>query len=504
MKKTSKVYVAVLVLVALLPAVFLHFTTYYKNTPTMRFVKAMTAAQNGTDLYPEYFGGYDKNKAESQTEAVQYLTATFGVEDRETLLTTIDNIKSMVYTQAFLESLEAYHQDSEEWQEYAAYLKSADESIYDALMNIYASYEKSFDSEQGISAFELSLAANVASTGYLAGYLSFDEAASICFDMAQQLQDKFDSWESYQKNYILANNYVYLGTQNTVAQQSNFFKKLFAQVDKELGLYSVPFQTKLSLGDLKESEASVSGKYEPVWKQLLFGAGVTAASGIVVLLLAFYVIYPLCSRGKKKKMAASDFGATHMFTSNNARLWINVPEGKMAIVTRGNPFRLQLLSAAKVDSAAISDGGMDESGVTKRIAISTIIDGVRFRIPTLVSRTPLSIKSNLVESALKKADTYVKAILQAKANAEATEQGGVEPAEEPAQMEETVLPEVETAVPEETVEETREESVEEVPEEEAPTQEKVEPLPEDVLKQIDLAITGKEEPDEDEEEEDRS
>ena len=321
--------------------------------------------------------------------------------------------------------------------------------------------------------------------------------------MAQQLQSKFDSWESYQKNYILANNYVYLGTQSSIAQQSNFFKKLFAQVDKELGLYSVPFQTKLSLDDLKESEASITGKYEPIWKQLLFGAGVTAASGIVVFLLAFYVIYPLCSRGKKKKMAASDFGATHMFTSSNARLWINVPEGKMAIVTRGNPFRLQRLSAAKVDSAAISDGGMDESGVTKRIAIGTIIDGVRFRIPTLVSRTPLSIKSNLVESALKKADTYVKAILQAKANAEANEQGDVEQAEEPAQVEETVLPEVETVVPEEMVEETKEESIEEEPVEKEPTQEKVEPLPEDVLKQIDLAITGKEGPDEDEEEEDR-
>ena len=56
--------------------------------------------------------------------------------------------------------------------------------------------------KQGIRAWELCEAAALAQWGYTAGYVTYNEAMELLEPAAQELTEKFDSWDAVYENFL--------------------------------------------------------------------------------------------------------------------------------------------------------------------------------------------------------------------------------------------------------------------------------------------------------------
>ena len=145
-----------------------------------------------------------------------------------------------------------------------------------------------------------------ASWGYVADYLTFEEAAEICVDAAKRLQERFSSWEEYQANYLLGNDFDYCTTEHFEENHNYILERFESLKNLESKPFNLDFNTELKLEDMKESQVSAGMAKEERWKFC-----------IPVALLAVWLGWLLIpkrmfkSRVKKadSKLKADNFGA---------------------------------------------------------------------------------------------------------------------------------------------------------------------------------------------------
>ena len=99
-----------------------------------------------------------------------------------------------------------------------------------------------------------------------------------------------------------------------------------------------------------------------------------------------------------------------------SHLWINSNSGELAVVQKWNPFEIQKFTGDKIGNVSMSDG-VTPNHETKLVKVTLDINGTALEIPTFISNTVISLDDENVQKALKRADTYMKALLTAKEKA---------------------------------------------------------------------------------------
>ncbi len=146
----------------------------------------------------------------------------------------------------------------------------------------------------------------------------------------------------------------------------------------------------------------------------------TVVGGVVLAFLGFFalgaIFYAIGKKRMEAQMKADGFRYTSCFTSYNAVVAIDSEEGRLAIVGRYNPFKVQYLNASRITSAEVKDG-KGITGGTSLVSFVFYVDGMKFRIPTFSSNRCYNMKSNEVIRGIEKAEKQVELLLAAKANA---------------------------------------------------------------------------------------
>ena len=145
--------------------------------------------------------------------------------------------------------------------------------------------------------------------------------------------------------------------------------------------------------------------------------------GFVVLIgfiiaIIWTIIYRFVSENiAKKTLATADDKGIHnsgTFITNREMLRIDAQTGKIAYVAYQNPYELQIVSAADITDIQ-TWWNKAPFNATSYVAFQFNYKGKRIRIPTFTSsRSTYSMNSNMVKTAITKADTYVNLLTQAR------------------------------------------------------------------------------------------
>lgn len=409
LKKRSPVYFIALFLVALIPVLVLNFTLLGQNSDTMKFVKSIAGQENSGTFNPALYGGVLKDK--DSTSAIQkFLTEDYSLADASALQEEIDWLMNSGYRGTFQSMYEAYLGQTEDWLSFSAQLEEENPEELAMFNAAFEEYQASGET-RGLLAFDYSEAVNLAGWGYVAGYLTFEESAQISVDACAKIQQEFQSWEDYEKCFTFDSMYLYSNTVSEMETERAYTQDRFEELRSSKGkLYDIPFNTPLKLSEMRTADIKFSGDHQDMGTRLGVSLAVLAFCVLITFGILYPILYAIMGKVLAKKVETDTFQPNYTFHSSTAKLWIDVAGGKLAVLTRGNPFRLQYLSAENVDRA------YTDSHNTSNIKFIVVINGVKLKIPTFVSNRFYSRTHEKVVTGINKADTYVEALLAAKEN----------------------------------------------------------------------------------------
>lgn len=413
MKKYNMFYITVLVIISIIPAIIFKVVNITTNTDTMKFVKTMTSiSHQNVGLNFKVFGGYLKD--EQNTADIQNFLKD-SINNKEELLEAINSFykKGNIsgYSVEFSEMYQHYLNNTEDWQLYETSLKTEAPDEFSTITQVFEEYKVAF-TDEWLTAYDLTIAATYASWGYIADYLTFEESSQLCFDIATELQSKFTSWEEYQNNYIIANEYIYSFSTEELASIKQEFEGMFSIIKNDsTKLFEVPFNTPLVLSDLTKNQVNASSEATDPLSLLIFLSGFALILLFIVFSIIGGIIFSICEKSKTKLLDKD--GYTHYFSGSNIGLWIDVEKNKIWILAKYNPFDLQEIDPKEIESAKTEDG-KGFTGGTCIVQIVAVIGNTTLKIPTFTSRRLKSMESEVVLTAISKADKYVEALLKVK------------------------------------------------------------------------------------------
>lgn len=178
-----------------------------KNSNLERWIKPMGAYliefPRQTDIFivqrdVNYFTGYPARKSHYASAVKRQLGEVWSIYNREDLLTQIKSLTEYGHNSEF--SYFAEFIDSMTKREYEQLLKEAkgiDEYMFPLDKELDEKWGK-----KGIMAWDLFRVANLVQWGYMAGYLTYNEALAAAEPAVKKLQENFDSWEEAYDNYV--------------------------------------------------------------------------------------------------------------------------------------------------------------------------------------------------------------------------------------------------------------------------------------------------------------
>lgn len=144
-----------------------------------------------------YFGGYEANDYNMQS-AQTVLEQSWNIKTRKALL---KQVKKMLNGQQRKEYLavakEVNSYTAKEFNNILEQLPETSALYYSLVQYNWEKWQK-----KGMLAWDLCRMALLVQWGYLAGYISLDEAQALIEPAAKKLQKKFTSWEDVQMNFL--------------------------------------------------------------------------------------------------------------------------------------------------------------------------------------------------------------------------------------------------------------------------------------------------------------
>lgn len=213
-----------------------------KITPTMKFIFAVGANTNkNADCNAIDLGGNPSNNW-AKRHMRKMLKSGWNVKSAEDLKETINWLFNGGHNVECMELIGRYKQDAESIKS-KKFFKADKENDKKNLEKIASEYEK-----QGILAWDLCRVCNVAGWGFLAKYISYEEAISICVDACKMLQSNYDSWDHMMESYFLGLWYWGNGgSNNSIASRRLWY---ISSKNDPCGTYSIPWNTILDVNDV--------------------------------------------------------------------------------------------------------------------------------------------------------------------------------------------------------------------------------------------------------------
>lgn len=211
-----------------------------KLTPTMRFILAAGAntAQVADCDAIDIGGNPADNWAKKHMRKL--LKSGWNIKDAEDLKETISWLFNEGHNEDCMELAKQYKADPESVK-IKKLFKSSEEHVKTMLDTIATKYEK-----QGILAWDLCRICNVAGWGFLAQYITYEEAIELSVQACKLLQENYSSWDDMMESYFLG---LYYWNKDSLSTHNR--KQWYEKSKKDAdSIYNIPWDTILSPEDV--------------------------------------------------------------------------------------------------------------------------------------------------------------------------------------------------------------------------------------------------------------
>ena len=149
------------------------------------------------DGNPYYFGGYEATQSNKEG-AVRVLSESWGIESREDLLKQIQSLLKEGDRASYLEEAKDMSSLSKKQ------LKTAMKQLTGTLLLHYQNVKYNWKNWQkkGLLAWDMCRVSHLAQWGYIADYVTLDEAQALLEPAVKKLKKNFDNWEDVQNNWL--------------------------------------------------------------------------------------------------------------------------------------------------------------------------------------------------------------------------------------------------------------------------------------------------------------
>ena len=211
---------------------------------TKDFINGMTAvldSVNGASVRETVKMLADMGADESQLEvlasqAQQSLSSSWGVENADDLIETVDWLMAEGHNQDALDALLEYNAGGETQRDaFDAKLKEQglDDGTYISLLAAFDAQAAYGDG--AIAAWDLSRVGTVMGFGYAAGYCTYEEALDKILEAALKAQALYGSWEDFNKSYLYGYSYwseeSIEDSQSSAAERAELISSMEAQAN---------------------------------------------------------------------------------------------------------------------------------------------------------------------------------------------------------------------------------------------------------------------------------
>lgn len=209
---------------------------------------------------PYYFGGYEATEA-NQKAAAEILEQSWSVTDRSELLSQIRILTETGARKDFRQEAREMNRMSKKE------LKRAMKQLSGSLLVHYELIEYNWDKWQkkSLLAWDLCRVSHLAQWGYIAGYLSRDEAQAVLEPAAKKLQKNFSGWDDVQNNWL--DGYAYYANIDMSQAGNNYEKRkqVYEQIKEEQAEKGLLYDDALFR---EEVIALEQVSYSQLWKEL--------------------------------------------------------------------------------------------------------------------------------------------------------------------------------------------------------------------------------------------
>lgn len=215
-----------------------------------RAMGSVLIAMNEGDVY--YFGGYEQTEG-NQEAAARILKQSWNITNRVALLTQVQNLLTVG-------DRKEYRKEAGEMKAMSKkQLRTAFQQLSGETLTHYQMVQYNWKNwkKKGLLAWDMCRVSHLAQWGYVAGYLTVEEAQALIEPAARSLAENFNNWEEVQKNWL-----------DGYALHASLNAENPAGTDLEVR------QKKYE--ELKENQR----KKQPLYDDSLFGAEILPLSGV--------------------------------------------------------------------------------------------------------------------------------------------------------------------------------------------------------------------------------
>jgi hypothetical protein len=158
---------------------------------------AVLTVSNGLDV--SIYGGAEPSP-EMRIEFQCSLNCWWSITGHGELIDTISRLTSGMHNTRFLDDAEYYGITEITEEELIYELQHADDDTFFYFQAMFEAYSRF--GENAIMAWDLSRAVQLYSQGYMAGYISYDEALTGSLYAGKIIQETFGSWNDFWESYL--------------------------------------------------------------------------------------------------------------------------------------------------------------------------------------------------------------------------------------------------------------------------------------------------------------
>lgn len=160
-----------------------------------RAMGSILISMNEGDVY--YFGGYEQTEGNKEA-AAQILKQSWKITNRVELLTQIQNLLTSG-------DRKEYRKEAKEMKAMSKkQLKTAFQQLSGETLTHYQMVQYNWKTwkKKGLLAWDMCRVSHLAQWGYVAGYITVEEAQALIEPAARNLAKKFDNWDDVQQNWL--------------------------------------------------------------------------------------------------------------------------------------------------------------------------------------------------------------------------------------------------------------------------------------------------------------
>lgn len=205
------------------------------------------------------FGGYEKTE-DNKASAVKILKSSWGIEDKKTLLEKISTLLKTGDRAAFREEARDMNAMSKKKLKTAMKQLSGDMLVhYQMIQYNWKTWKK-----KGLLAWDMCRISHLAQWGYIADYLTLEEAQAVMEPAVKKCRNNFRSWDEVQNNWL--DGYCLFATIDRKAANTDYTvrKNLYEELKGEQKKGNLLYDDQLFSQEIK----SLSGySYQSIMKE---------------------------------------------------------------------------------------------------------------------------------------------------------------------------------------------------------------------------------------------